>query len=170
MIEKPAKYLDKILNILAEDFGKSFSTQDIQNKITPIDLFGMSGNIKFSPDLLIDLQFAIEYLVKQNFVFINQSDGKIFISFEGYMKIKTKSFNKEINEKSINQTLQRIAWLIPIFISILALIISLSKDSSQLNNKSNINKTECLKKNIITVLGSVPSLCAVTMRHNNNLK
>ncbi|WP_193845418.1 hypothetical protein [Flavobacterium hungaricum] len=35
MNNKPVKYLDNILKILAKDFGKSLSIQEIQNQLTP---------------------------------------------------------------------------------------------------------------------------------------
>ena len=43
------------------------------------------------------------------------------------IKIKTNSFEKEIKDKEINKWLQRIAWTIPIIISIVALIVSTNK-------------------------------------------
>lgn len=127
-MENPAKYLDKILKLLANDFNKTFTIQEIQNKFTPIEIFGETGNVIFSDDLLIDLRNALKYLESQKLITINFDNG-IKITFEGYIKIKTKGFEKEIKEKSINQTLQRLSWVLPIIISTIALIISINKDS-----------------------------------------
>lgn len=134
MIEKPAKYLDKILEILSEDFNRRYSSQEIQNRITPIEMFGENGNVVFSPDILVDLREALVFLESKNLVqLFNPFEDTVKITFEGYLKLKTNSFSKEISEKYLNQTLQRIAWTIPIFISILALIISIA--STQSNTK-----------------------------------
>jgi hypothetical protein len=132
MNNNPAKYLDKILKILSKRFGTEISIQEIQNELTPITIFGEKGNVTFSIYLLVDSQHAIDYLLRQNMVVINPASGKIFITYEGYMKIKTKGFAEEVHEKRINLLLQRIAWTIPLIISSIALWVSLSKDSKQI--------------------------------------
>ena len=148
MNNKPAKYLDNILKILAKDFGKSLSIQEIQNQLTPVKIFGEKGNVQFSLDLLADSQQAIEYLRKLNLVFINNDDGKVMLTYEGFMKIKTNSFSKEIRDKSANQILQRLAWILPIVISSLALWFSLSKKPEEVKEmKKSINfKSCCINK------------------------
>jgi hypothetical protein len=146
MIEKPAKYLDKILNSLAINFGTSLTIQQLQNIMTPVSFFGTTGNVVFSQDLMIDLHHALDYLSNQNLIHINNITGEVSLTFEGYIKIKTKGFSKEIREKSLNQTLQRIAWIIPIFISTFALIISLSKTKESLPIKyKSTAKEKCCK-------------------------
>ena len=134
-MKNPAKYLDKILEVLAENFGTPMTTQEIQNIITPVNIFGIPGNVTFGSSLLIDIQHAFIYLEKLDLISINPSDHKINLTFEGYIKIKTSGFAKEIRDKSVNKTLQRIAWIVPIMISILALFISLSRSPVQNNNK-----------------------------------
>ncbi|UGS22916.1 hypothetical protein [Flavobacterium channae] len=150
MNSKPAQYLDKILEILAKDFGKSFSIQEIQNELTPIELFGKKGNVLFSSDLLVDSQHAIEYLRKLDLVIISPGDGKVTLSYEGFMKIKTNSFSKEVRDKSANQFLQRLAWILPIIISLIALGLSLSKKSNEYKpiNKQKFSHKHCIMKNI----------------------
>jgi hypothetical protein len=135
MNNKPAKYLDNILKILAKDFGKSLSTQEIQNQLTPIKMFGQKGDVQFSPDLLVDLQHAIAYLIKLELIIIIIGDGRIMLTYEGFMKIKTNSFSKEVRDKSANQLLQRLAWILPIIISSLALWVSLSKKPGETKEK-----------------------------------
>jgi hypothetical protein len=129
-IEKPAKYLDKVLSILAENFYTYLTIQEIQNLLTPVEIFGEVGDVKFSEDLLLDLRNALAYLLSQKLVQINPGNNQEFtLTFEGYIKIKTKGFQQEINEKSLNQTLQRVAWTVPIIISIIALIVAIFKNS-----------------------------------------
>lgn len=148
MNNKPAKYLDNILKILAKDFGKSLSIQEIQNQLTPVKMFGKKGNVQFSLDLLADSQQAIEYLRKLSLVLITIGDGKVMLTYEGFMKIKTNSFSKEIRDKSANQILQRLAWILPIVISSLALWFSLSKNPKEIKEmKKSINlKSVCTIK------------------------
>lgn len=148
MNNKPVKYLDNILKILAKDFGKSLSIQEIQNKLTPIEIFGKTGNVQFSLDLLTDSQHAIEYLRKLGLVFITPSDGKVMLTYEGFMKIKTNSFSKEVRDKSANQFLQRLAWIAPIIISLVALWFSLSKNSS--GSKEIVKQQSCCTSNKAT--------------------
>jgi hypothetical protein len=146
MIEKPAKYLDKILKILSEDFNKYHTVQQIKNKLEPVSIFGQTGDVIFSEDLLLDLRKALHYLNSQNLIERDLHNGSFKLSFEGYIKIKTNSFSKEIKTKSINQTLQRLAWIVSIIISSLALLISIFKSSSSLdccNSKIDNSKIEC---------------------------
>lgn len=141
MIDKPAKYIDRILEILSEDYNHTYTIQEIQNKITPIQIFGEDGNVVFSPDLLIDLRQALGFLETKKLVqLFYPFEDAAKITFEGYLKLKTNSFSKEISEKKLNQTLQRIAWTIPIIISIFALIISVSNSQNK-NNTTQKNKT-----------------------------
>lgn len=146
MNNKPAKYLDDILKILAKDFGKSLSIQEIQNQLTPIKIFGKKGDVQFSLDLLADSQHAIEYLKKLGLVFIIIADGRIILTYEGFMKIKTNSFSKEVRDKSANQFLQRLAWIAPIIISSLALWFSLSKKPQETKEKITAKSSIVTKK------------------------
>ena len=145
MNDKPAKYLDKILKILAKDFGKSLSIQEIQNELTPLEIFGKTGNVQFSVDLLADSQHAIGYLRKLDLVFITSGDGRVMLTYEGFMKIKTNSFSKEVRDKSANQFLQRLAWIAPIIISLAALWFSLSKNSNE--SKEIVKQQSCCTLN-----------------------
>ena len=129
-IEKPAKFLDKILSILAENFYDYLTIQQIQNLLTPREILGDVGDVIFSEDLLLDLRNALGYLISQKLVQINPGNNQEFtLTFEGYIKIKTKGFQQEISEKSLNQTLQRIAWILPLIISIIALVVTIFKNS-----------------------------------------
>jgi len=148
MIEKPAKYLDQILSILAKDFDKYLELQAIQNKLTPISFFGepegQIGNVHFSEDLLLDLRNALSYLLSQKLIQINPGNYNEFtLTFEGYIKIKTKGFAQEIREKSLNQSLQRLSWTLPIIISLIALFVAIFKDSE--NNQNARNKKCCIE-------------------------
>ena len=148
MINKPDKYLDKILEILSEDFNRRYSVQEIQNKITEIQIFGKNGNVIFSPDLLADLREALTFLESRKMVklFIPFEDD-VKLTFEGYLKLKTNSFSKEVSEKYLNLILQRIAWTIPILISILALIISINNSKNYTTNQTKaIAKTQTENK------------------------
>ena len=143
MNSKPVQYLDNILKILAKDFDKSLSIQEIQNELTPVEIFGKKGNVQFSIDLLKDSQDAIKYLQKLGLVFVNPNDSKVILTYEGLIKIKTNSFSKEVRDKSANQFLQRLAWIAPIIISLIALWFSLSKN---INNYKPIIKEQFLHK------------------------
>jgi len=144
-IEKPAKYLDKVLSILADNFYIYLTIQQIQNILTPVEILGEAGEVNFGEDLLLDLRNAVAYLLSQNLVQINPGNNQEFtLTFEGFIKIKTKGFQQEINEKSLNLTLQRIAWTVPIIISIIALIIAIFKNSPNPEKHIiNYNKTTC---------------------------
>lgn len=126
MTEKPTTYLDKILSYLSTDFNKSFTVQEIQNYLTPMNIFGDNGPVTFGQDSLLDLHNALYYLREQQLVVWNNSDD-IKITYKGLIKIKTNSFEREIMDTEINKWLQRAAWILPIIISITALFISLSK-------------------------------------------
>ena len=141
MNNNPAKYLDQILKIVSKQFGKQFSLQEIQNDLTPMEIFGEKGTVIFSADLLVDSQHAIDYLERQNLVIYDNINGKVSLTFEGYMKIRTKGFAADVSEKKINLWLQRIAWTIPLIISAIALWFSLSKESTIMKNEDcRINK------------------------------
>ncbi|CAA9203370.1 hypothetical protein FLACOL7796_04712 [Flavobacterium collinsii] len=84
--------------------------------------------MQFSPDLLVDLQHAIAYLVKLELIIIIIADGRIILTYKGFVKIKKNSFSKQVRDKSANQFLQRLALILPIIISSLALWFSLSKN------------------------------------------
>ncbi|WP_316633490.1 hypothetical protein [uncultured Flavobacterium sp.] len=161
MNNKPAKYLDNILKILAKDFGKSLSIQEIQNQLTPIKMFGQKGDVQFSPDLLVDLQHAIAYLVKLDLIIIIIGDGRIILTYEGFMKIKSNSFSKEVRDKSANQFLQRLAWILPIIISSLALWFSLSKTPSETKEKNNLDSCTVTNK-VRSPKNSLKSECFLT--------
>jgi hypothetical protein len=135
-IERPAKYLDKILLILSENFYNYLTVQDIQNILTPIEIFGEAGNVTFGEELLLDLRNALAYLISQKLVQINPGNNQEFtLTFEGYIKIKTKGFQQEINEKSLNQTLQRLSWTVPMIISIIALLVAIFKNTANPEKK-----------------------------------
>ena len=126
MSEKPTKYLDRILSFMAKDFNKYYTIQELQNHLTPIELFGQKGPVTFAEGNLIDLKNALYYLKDEKLVAWNNAE-EIKLTYSGYIKIKTNSFEKEIKDKEINKWLQRIAWTIPIIISIVALIVSTNK-------------------------------------------
>ena len=126
MTETPAKYLDKILDFMANDFNKYHTIQEIQNHLTPIEFFGQKGLANFSEGNLVDLKNALYYLNQEKLVAWNNA-SEIKLTYSGYIKIKTNSFQKEIKDKEINKWLQRIAWTLPIIISIAALIVSILK-------------------------------------------
>lgn len=128
MNNNPAKYLDKILKVLAENFGSSLTIQELENRINPMEIPGMKMTAHFSPYLLRETTHALEYLQKLNLI-SKDLGGAISITFEGYIKIKTKGFAQEIREKSFNQMLQRIAWIVPILISFAALLVASKKTS-----------------------------------------
>lgn len=134
MIEKPNKYLDDILKFLSQEFGRLYTIQQIQNHLTPIEMFGEKGDVNFSRDLLIDLRTAITFLNSKGYIEYDNLDDAAKLTFEGYYKLKTNSFTKELRDKSINQTLQRIAWIIPIGISLVALYFSIKSYNTKTEN------------------------------------
>lgn len=126
MSEEPTKYLDKILNFMANDFNKYYTIQEIQNHISPIEFFGQPGVAVFSDGNLVDLKNALYYLNQKELIIWNNS-VEIKLTYSGYIKIKTNSFEKEIKDKEVNKWLQRIACITPIIISIAALLVSITK-------------------------------------------
>ncbi len=127
MIEKPAAYLDSIMKVLSEDFNKLYTLQQIQNKIQEVSFFGDARDIIFAEDDLSDLKKALKYLGNSNLVEYVPSDGTAKLTYEGYIKIKTNSFSKEISRESIHYLFQRLGWIVTTFIALLALAVALFK-------------------------------------------
>lgn len=133
MNKKPEKYLDKILNILAENFGQNFTVTELMNIINSkknnrekVDMY--------LPEQLIEIRTALTFLASENLIrYKTENNGEVTLLYEGYLKIRTNSFSKEISDKSINKTLQRLAWIVPIIISFAALLVSIYKNSSNEN-------------------------------------
>lgn len=123
--QQPQKYLDKILEFLAKEFGRLYFVGQVQDFLTPFDSIKIPGQTEFTHDQLIDLRNALDFLVSRKLIQFDATEDAIKITFEGYYKFKTNSFSKELRSVAINTTLQRVAWTIPILISILALIISI---------------------------------------------
>jgi hypothetical protein len=129
MNKKPAKYLDSILEILSQNFDNHFTVNVLMNRIEYKKHFGEKDDIVNHSIQLIELKKALTFLDSKKLIHYNSENaGEIRISYEGYLRIRTNSFTNEIMEKSINKTLQRISWIIPIVISIAALIVSIFKD------------------------------------------
>lgn len=145
MNKKPAKYLDKILTVLAENFDSTFTVNELMNKVEPQNLFGEQvDNVIFAPNLLVELRTALTFLESKNLIHYNPLDaGEVRISYEGYLKIRSNSFTQEINEKSINISLQRLAWVLPIIISFAALLVSIYKNSPNENSNEKIKLNHC---------------------------
>ncbi len=124
MNKKPAKYLDLILEILSDNFEIDFSVNDLMNKIElKKNPFGRKIDV-FHPNLSMELKKALTFLASKKLIHYNpENGGEIRILYEGYLKIRTHSFSDEIDEKSINNTLQRISWIVPIIISFITLMI-----------------------------------------------
>jgi hypothetical protein len=147
MNKKPAKYLDLILEILSNNFENNFSVNDLMNKIElKKNPFGEKIDV-FHPDLSIELKRALTFLSSKKLIHYNSENaGEIRMLYEGYLKIRTNSFTDEIKDKSINKTLQRISWIVPILISFIALMVSFFNNSQNQNciykNKSNVHKTQ----------------------------
>ena len=150
MNKKPEKYLDKILYILAENFGKNFTVTDLMNIIDSKKNNGRKIDMYF-PEQLIEIKTALTFLASENLIrYKSENIGEVTLLYGGYLKIRTNSFAKEINDKSLNKTLQRVAWIVPIIISLAALWFSMHKNSSKeyFIGKKKLNVVEINKKAI----------------------
>lgn len=139
MTENPAKLFDDILKLLAKDYNKIYTFEEIQRNIFPED-FNFSPDEPVFESLVlenpnaINIQDALMFLNKQGLVAVNFDVNECFINTAGFIKIKTQGFQDEIEEKQTNLRLQRWTWrVLPIAAILtatfagLAFLLSLSK-------------------------------------------
>lgn len=135
MNEKPEKYLDKLLTILAENFGQNITVDKL------INLIGSSNYDVHFDNQLVEINRALDFLKSENLIHFNPDSSEVSISYNGYIKLKTNSFKKESRDKTVNKYSQILAWLAPLIISIISLCISVyQKNSCENCNNEQIKK------------------------------
>lgn len=131
MHKNPAKYFDEILKVLAKDYDNSFTFEELARKIYPKKYFISIPNGKFdfnesvNDKLILNLTNALKFLNNEKLVYANFNDKSVCISTSGFIKIKTKGFEKEILDLKINFFLQRFAWIVTPIAALTTLLITI---------------------------------------------
>lgn len=130
MTDNPAKYFDAILKFLSTDYNRIFTFNEVLNELhkdkrDPNDKAAMIFDVEIEPSENLNFLNALMFLQKQGLVWYSLTETLICIETAGYIKIKTKGFNKEIKEAKKNLRYQRMSQIASPTISLIALIISI---------------------------------------------
>lgn len=129
MNENPAKYFDTILSFLASDYNRIFSVQEITEYLYPKEWEDLKKEKIFSgfpkQTLNVNIVNALIFLDNEKLVTYDNIVEQVFISTKGFIKIKTKGFEKEIKEAKLNQKLQIINQVMTPIIAVISLLLSL---------------------------------------------
>ena len=116
MSDNPAKFFDEILKLLATDYNRFFSFEEIQENLFPEDFPSDDGEGLVFEELILDnpnlsnIENALMFLNQQGLVGVNFETKQALINTAGFVKIKTQGFEEEIKEKDTNLKLQRWTW------------------------------------------------------------
>lgn len=130
MPENPAKFFDEILTILSSNFNRSFLVDEIAVIIFDLPLGKIKNGILIfdvppTDEQITNLLNALLFLNKNALLVLTNNNREAYITTEGFIKIKTKGFHKEIKEKKFNNRLQRFAWIATPVAAIITLMITI---------------------------------------------
>lgn len=129
MNQNPAKYFDKILRFLATDYNRVFTFNDILEELYKNKLRGADKIQKFLGTPIehsenSDFLNAIRFLAEEGLIRYDVSQFTISIQTAGFIKIKTKGFEKEIRDTKYSMRLSWFNNLVTPIIAFVSLIIS----------------------------------------------
>lgn len=136
MTDKPAKYFDDILKILASEYNRVFTYTEVLNQLYAHKRRGQNAVEKFldvpiEPEENNNFLNSLAFLNKQGLIFRDELQSTVSIQTEGFIKIKTKGFEKEINDANWNQRFQRINQIATPIIALIALCLGLFNSFSK---------------------------------------
>lgn len=129
----PAELFDEILKTLTKDYNEPVSLNDLGKVVYKYPKSGVDkkGNLTMEVPLTkrqhSELLNVLSFLYNEKLIAFDKQKETAGITASGFIKIKTKSFQDEIEEKRINNCLQRIAWIVTPLAAIITVFVMVYK-------------------------------------------
>ena len=156
MTDNPAQFFDQILKYLSTDYNKIFTFQELSNnlpksKVIDDNTIEALANISLIAERdKTNLINSLEFLNSEKLIKWSISQQKLIITSKGFIKIKTKGFEKEASEIEWDRKYTIFNNVVTPLIALLAFILSICtlffKNYPYTNYKiNNTNKQENTK-------------------------